>query len=362
MERQWRDVPDLWVTDDPEFRDAVYRSTRENVELILAAIGRPSAIPRALPPGPRLEADVTAQNGARSGALLRTYRVGQQALIEYMLDAVDAGGIARPTAALRTATRTIHVYTESIIPLVATEHAAERERLVAHPDLRRLRTVQAALGGDRSVELGYELEAEHVAVVASDPDVRAAIAEAARALDAPLLAVRGPDDREWAWLATAAVDDLRERLATAELSGSTGVAGPIGGFAGFRMSHRQASIAQRVGRARGQAVVDVRSAVLEALALGDQRMAWQMARAELGPLAAAPAGQDRLRRTLEAWFASRESLSATARTLDVAPRTVSYRLRRAEELLGQRIGDRRAELEVALRLLRVFERQPPAGA
>ena len=27
MERQWREVPELWVTDDPAFREAVERST-----------------------------------------------------------------------------------------------------------------------------------------------------------------------------------------------------------------------------------------------------------------------------------------------------------------------------------------------
>src|SRR5882757_2810860 len=74
MERQWREVPEFFVTDDPAYRQAVLRSTQENTELIFAAIRRPSAIPRALPPGPRIEAAVAAQHGAHVEALLRTYR------------------------------------------------------------------------------------------------------------------------------------------------------------------------------------------------------------------------------------------------------------------------------------------------
>lgn len=67
----------------------------------------------------------------------------------------------------------------------------------------------------------------------------------------------------------------------------------------------------------------------------------------------------RLRTTLGAWFDARESVSATAEALEIAPRTVTYRLRRAESLLGHAIAERRAEIETALRLQRLFESRPP---
>jgi len=60
-----------------------------------------------------------------------------------------------------------------------------------------------------------------------------------------------------------------------------------------------------------------------------------------------------LRETLEAWFRARESVTQTATALEIAPRTVSYRLRRAEALLGHPIAARRAELEAALRVERL---------
>jgi len=61
-----------------------------------------------------------------------------------------------------------------------------------------------------------------------------------------------------------------------------GIAG-IGGPAGFRAAHEQALLAERIAqRHGGPAVLDLRSVALEALALGDQRTAFAVARAELG--------------------------------------------------------------------------------
>jgi hypothetical protein len=351
MERQWREVPEFFVTDDPAYVAAVRRSTSENAELMLAALDRPDAIPRALPPGPRLEAEVAAQHGAEVGALVRTYRLGQQAMVEHLIEDLDREGrdLLPPSVdVLRDATRTIYVYMKAVIPLVAGEYDAERERLAARPDLGRLRRVQAFLAGDDTAELGYPISGPHVAVVgAGSLDT---VLGVAGQLDAPALALRGPDGRCWAWLATPRLDEARERLRRAGFDGPAGLGGP----AGFRAAHRQARIAERVARARGGSLVDLRSAALEALALGDQHTAREVARAELGPLAATDQRLTRLRTTLEAWFDSRERLGETAAALGVAPRTVTYRLRRAEGLLGHTIAERRAELEAALRLHRLF--------
>jgi hypothetical protein len=98
MERQWREVPELWVTDDPAFRDAVAPSTRDNVELMVGALRRPTGVPFALSPGARLEADTAARYGARIDALLRTSRLGQQAMTEHFLDVIESGDVADPAA------------------------------------------------------------------------------------------------------------------------------------------------------------------------------------------------------------------------------------------------------------------------
>ncbi len=54
-------------------------------------------------------------------------------------------------------------------------------------------------------------------------------------------------------------------------------------------------------------------------------------------------------------FQAGGSAAAAAAELGVAERTVTYRLRRAEALVGRPLATRRAEIETALRLHRVFE-------
>ena len=362
MDRQLREVPEFFVTDDPAYRQAVRSSTHTNTELMIEAVRTPGAIPRALPPGPRLEADVAAQHGATVHALLRTYRLGQQAVIEHLLDDLDRDGAERGRhvgAALRVATRALFDYMEIVMPLVAGEYRAERARLDARPDLRRVRLIEAILAGDESGDIGYALSGPHVALVAGDEHAETAVARAAHALGAPCTAVRAADGRCWAWVGTASLAELRARLQAEGLAGPAGLGGPAEQAAGFRAAHRQARLAERIARGRREQLVDLRSSALEALALGSQRTAWEIALAELGPLASADPANARLRTTLEAWFTARERLAETAEALGVAPRTVSYRLRRAETLMGSTIAERRAELEAALRVVRLFEGEPP---
>ncbi|HEX6390564.1 MAG TPA: helix-turn-helix domain-containing protein [Solirubrobacteraceae bacterium] len=359
MERQWYEVPEFWVTDDPAFREAVHRSTRENIELMLELVERPAAPPRVLCAGARLEADVSAQYGAPAHALLRTYHLGEYAMAEHFLDVIDAGELDDGRLLLRElrgAMQSVHAYMGAVMPLVAREHADERERVSSHPELRRLRLVQSALAGDAVAELDYDPAGTHVAVVATGDRASVVIGRVADRLGAPALSVRIPDGRTWAWLRTSDEHEVSTRLQGA-LDGNAGIGGP----ADFRVAHEQALLAERIARRTGApAVVGLRSVALEALALGDQRTAFAVARAELGPLAGAGGARHRhLRQTLEAWFTARENVGATAAALEIAPRTVSYRLRRVEALLGHPIAARRAELEAALRVERLRDASSP---
>ncbi|MCW3016277.1 MAG: transcriptional regulator, CdaR family, partial [Solirubrobacterales bacterium] len=264
MERQWYEVPEFWVTDDPAFREAVLRSTRENCELMLDLVGQPGALPRALCPGARLEADVTAQYGATAEALVRTYHLGEHAITEHFLEVLDAGQIDDAPAALRelrSAINAVHAYMTAVMPLVVREHADERDRLYAHPDLRRLRLVQAALVGDSVASLDYAVDGAHVAVAAACEHAERAIAGVAHELGVASLAVRAPDGRCWGWVRTTDAAEVTARLRRSDIAGAAGV----GGAASFRSAHEQARLAERIARGRRPAaVVDLRSVALEA--------------------------------------------------------------------------------------------------
>lgn len=359
MERQLSEVPEFFVTDDPAYVAAVRRSTHENTELMLDAVGRAGALPHSLGFGPRLEADLAAQHGAEVDALLRTYRLGQQVIFEHVIDDVATGGyedVRRPADVLRGAAHQLYRYIDRVSPLVAREYADERDRLHGTPRLHELRRVQAVLAGQPALGLDHPMDGPHVAIVASG-DADADIRRIADHLGSPCLAVlERSGDRTWGWVHAHDAREVASRLRREGLADHVGVGGPCAGLAGFRLAHRQALVAWQVADARGGGVVAAQDAMVEALALGDQDLARELVRAELGSLAGPDERSVRLRTTLGVWFAARESVTATAAALQIAPRTVTYRLRRAESLLGHEIAERRAELEAALRLQRLFDR------
>jgi DNA-binding PucR family transcriptional regulator len=85
------------------------------------------------------------------------------------------------------------------------------------------------------------------------------------------------------------------------------------------------------------------------LAVGGEELTREFVHAEMGELTRPDRRTAVVRETLSAYFACRGT-TAAARRLGVSERTVTYRLRHAERMLGRPLTARRAELETALRL------------
>ncbi|MFN8518010.1 MAG: helix-turn-helix domain-containing protein [Chloroflexota bacterium] len=111
-------------------------------------------------------------------------------------------------------------------------------------------------------------------------------------------------------------------------------------------------------------VADVRELALERALVAAPALASAGADRWLAPLEDAPRGGQELVRTLAAWLEAGQSVTATARALEVAPRTVSYRLDRVASLLGARslTPDVVARLSAALLLARLLGRDRVASA
>jgi hypothetical protein len=99
------------------------------------------------------------------------------------------------------------------------------------------------------------------------------------------------------------------------------------------------------------AVHPVASVALERALVADPALAAAGVEAWLGPLGRAARGGEALLPTLEAWFDAAESVTATARRLGVAPRTITYRLERVARLLGLPGLDRAARERLGVALL-----------
>lgn len=132
--------------------------------------------------------------------------------------------------------------------------------------------------------------------------------------------------------------------------------GPVGyGVEGFRRSHRGARESQRVpdfghtGRLCDYA--DVSTAAL--LTADVEHARWFAARV-LGGLGADDPRVRELRETLRVYLAEGRSPQGAAERLFVARNTVTYRVRRAVELLGRPLEQDALELRMALEIVRLL--------
>ena len=211
------------------------------------------------------------------------------------------------------------------------------------------------------------LALEHVAIVAAGgaTEVEPALRAVAGELDLRLLLVQIEPGTIWGWLGGRKLDERpwREviRLNAPEQV-MLGIGDAAGGHAGFRASHHEARDAVRVGRRLGLAVCHFHDVALEALALRDEQFARRFVARELHGLDGPDDRSSKLRDTLRAYFASGHNAAAAAAMLDVHDQTVTYRLRRVEECVGARVSDRRAELELALRLERMLSADETGAA
>ena len=110
--------------------------------------------------------------------------------------------------------------------------------------------------------------------------------------------------------------------------------------------------AQRLGL-RGW-IPDPEQLALERLLLADPQLADATVRRELGPLLADERFGEELIETLQAYFDAGENVTAAARRLHLATRTVAYRLEKIESLLGHPLdGENGRRLSTALMVHRL---------
>ena len=128
---------------------------------------------------------------------------------------------------------------------------------------------------------------------------------------------------------------------------------PAHGVAGFRRSHAEALQAARIASlapATAGPVTGYPGVELVSLLAADLPRARAFVARQLGPLASPDEPAARLRETVLAFLAAGGSATRVAKELYVHHNTVSYRVKRAEELLGRRVTESPIELTCALTL------------
>jgi DNA-binding PucR family transcriptional regulator len=170
------------------------------------------------------------------------------------------------------------------------------------------------------------------------------------------LAVLADDRTLWAWvsgpnaasLEVAALDaELHRRRSPVRIA----VGSPSVGLIGFRSSHHEALAAQRVANIRGDdspGVTAFADVAISTFLARDLRAARRWVADVLGGLATDDDAMAELRRTVLHFLQTGSSLTEAAVRLHLHKNTVRYRLRKAEDVRGRPISDRRLDVETAL--------------
>jgi hypothetical protein len=373
------ELPD--VDADPELRGSTYAST-ESVLRLLADLSRSSLPPsEAVPPPAAVEyAREFVRRGLPLDSLLRAYHIGQATFFRRWCEKARAE-IAEPQAlveAVELGASWTFDYIEKLSGGLVRRYGDERERWVRSAAAIRSQVVDTLLVGEpidvagAARRLTYELDRSHEAFVVWSDEwsdggeqglamLERAALEIAGSLGAgpPLLVPRAqlclagwigwrgdrPFDRE-----PAQVD----RQAFPSVLAAFGCPGR--GVSGFGRSHREAMHARRVAQLTGRrpgSVTRYDDVALAALASADVPHAREFVATELGVLASGDDQARRLAATLRVYLEENMSPLHASQRLGVHENTITNRIRAAQELLPHPIEQRTAELQVALRLLRL---------
>jgi hypothetical protein len=293
------------------------------------------------------------------GPLLSGYRAGHAVQWETWFELVEQQQF-QPSPRrelLERGSRFFFAYADRLSRFVTEEYFSERERTLRSHEQRRMHVVREILEGREgdAAALDYDVQGEHLGVVAWGPEGANAVRELAKTLDRRVLVVSVIDQTWWAWLGgSRPVGDRVRALERLRPPANTrlAVGTEASGRDGFRRTHRQAVSAQRAALRTDAPVTSFEEIALEALAGENVEEAKAFAARELRALEGDDKRSGRLRETLEAYFASGQNAAATAAMLGIHEQTVAQRLRAVEERTGRPVASRRAELETALRLRR----------
>ncbi len=309
------------------------------------------AVPAVLTAQARLD----ARDGVSLDTVLRRYVAGNALFGDFLVEEAERADI--PSSTLRRLLGAQATLGDRLIAAISAEHDREAKNRPSSAADRRRECVKRLLAGelvDHS-DLGYDLDAQHLAVMAKGETAPEAMRLLAGKLDRRLLAVCREEESVWAcWLGgTRPLEAKRALQALEEIPMErvfVTVGEPGEGLAGWRLSHRQAKAALPIAERRGQSVLRYADVALLASILRDDLLEASLRQLYLDPLEKARDGGKVGRETLRAYFAAERNVSSTAAALGVDRRTITNRIRAVEDLFGRPIKEIATELETALRL------------
>jgi PucR C-terminal helix-turn-helix domain/GGDEF-like domain len=371
-----RNIPQL--RGDDQVTELLAASVESNVKTLLDILEHGIALDNLEPPAAALEyARRLAQRGVPLDSLVRAYRMGHGRFLTWCLEEAlphseDSGEVVAVTGRLIEMS---FRYIDGISERIISAYQQERDRWLLTENAARTGRVLGLLG-DTSVDVisaensvGYRLRQHHVGLVSWVPEtteggkglarldrLAVVIAEALGCQGRPLW-VPLDESTAWSWLPfggrSDVVWDLVPDIVEAhDASARVAMGDPATGLAGFRQTHQQALRAQDVANVARPArrVTTFADVGPVALMLADLDATRGWVWLVLGGLAADDENDARLREALRAFLANGSSYTATAELLNLHKNTIQYRVRKAEEVIGHAVHNRRGDVELALRI------------
>ncbi len=340
---------------DQAYLERLNTAVAAAIEYRLAVLEAGERQAPAVPPVLLAQARLDARDGVSLDTVLRRYFAGNTIFGDFLAE--EAGRAEVPNPTLRRLLNTQATLADRVLAAVSAEHGREAGSRPRSAAERRRECVKRLLAGelvDHS-ELGYDLDAHHLAVMAKGEGVEELMSALASALDRRLLAVRREEEPILAgWLGGHRSLAAEEALAALAEIAPDGVFVTVGepgeGLSGWRFSHLQAKAALPIAERGGRPVLRYADVALLASISRDDLVATSLRQLYLEPLERARDGGQAARETLRAYFEAERNVSSTAAALGVDRRTVRNRIRVIEGLLGRPLRGSLADLEIALRL------------
>ena len=340
---------------DPAYLQGLNEATAAAIEYRLGVLEGGERQAPDVPTVLLAQARLDARDGVPLETVLRRYFAGNALFGDFLVEEAERAEV--PSSALRPLLAAQATFVDRLIAAVSEEHAREAKNRPRSAAERRRETVKALLRGELvdDSELGYELDACHLALIAKGEGAEELMQGVAKTLDRRLLAVQREEEPILAcWLGgrrpLAAAEAVAALTALAPERIFIAVGEPGEGLAGWRFSHHQAKAALPIAERRAEPVLRYADVAVLASIARDDLLATSLRRLYLEPLERTRDGGKVARQTLRAYFDAERNVSSTAAALGVDRRTVRNRLRGIEELLGRPLTGSLADLEIALRL------------
>lgn len=251
---------------------------------------------------------------------------------------------------------------------IAEAHSVEIERRLRsraqhHTEIVRMLLSSEAVPASELVELRYDLNAWHIAVIAKGVNAEKTVRALAGVLRRELLVVPCDATTVWGWLggedrmAFSGLDNFRvpEDVFIA-------VGEPGRGTDGWRTTHHEAQGAFLVALGKPHGVTRYLDVALDATFLQDDVLADSLIEKYLSPLDQVPIGGEAARRAVRALFGTEHNVSSAANVLKVHRSSVHRWRDQIERQLGYPLHEHQAEIELALRIEALRRTRLPSEA